>query len=154
MKILTLSIFLFLTLSCNKSDEENSFNQRTITPVLIGKGNLFGNGVENIPQQNIVVSNQNDWNTLITKLNMNGNVTDGFSTTVIDFNNFQLICLFDDIKSIPKFETSITSIVENQENIIVTVQHITLNGDFSLTIITQPFYIVKIPKSSKPLVFQ
>jgi hypothetical protein len=154
MKILTLSIFLFLTLSCNQSDEKNGFTSKTITPVLIGKGNLFGNGLENIPQQNIVVSNQNDWNTLITRLNMNGNVTDGFTTTIIDFNNFQLICLFDDIKSIPKFETGITSIVENQVDIIVRVQHTTLSGDFFPTIITQPFYIVKIPKSNKPLVFQ
>ncbi len=62
MKTLILvfvSIFTFI--SCNNS-ETNNLPPQNITPVLIGKGELSGNGKENISQQNIVIANQSEFN--------------------------------------------------------------------------------------------
>ncbi len=151
MKTLILSIVLFLSYSCNNNNEENIFTPQTITPVLIGKGEL------NIPfnninvQQNIVINNQIDWNDFITILGNSGNPSSILSETIIDFNNFEVIAIFDNVKPTGGNSIDITNIIENIDNISITIQRLQ-NGD--TTIPTQPFHIVKIPKSTKPVVFQ
>ena len=48
MKTITLILSLFLSLGCNNSDPQTPFQSTEITFTEIGKGALFGNGVENI----------------------------------------------------------------------------------------------------------
>ena len=58
-KLILTFISFFMLFSCNKNDDENtSFTPQNITPIMISKGVLRGNGAENITQQNFVITNQ------------------------------------------------------------------------------------------------
>lgn len=149
MKTIIFSLILLLALSCTNN---NDFQPQTITPVLIGKNDLSGNGAERISQQNVVVSNQTAWTQLMNSMNANNNQTNNFTTTTIDFNKFQIIAVFDNIKTAGGYSIDITTVVENQKNIVVTIKRLLTGGDN--TVMIQPFHIVKIPKSTKLVVFQ
>ena len=153
MKNLILIIVLFLSINCSKDKESTNFTPQTITPVLLGKGELMIPFNNIITTQNIVLSSQNDWNNFITILGNSGNTSAILNQTTIDFNLFEVIAVFDSVKPTGGSNdiTIITNVVENANNIVVTLQT-PQSGD--ATIPTQPFHIVKIPVSTKPVVFQ
>jgi len=142
---------LLLTMSCSKSDSASSFSPQTITPVLISKGDLLTSYSSNPNQQNIIITNATEWNNFITNMNNPNNLSNNFSETNVDFNNFQIIAVFDSIKQTGGFSIDITSVIENSTNVVVTIQHLLTGSDNA--IITQPFHIIKIPKSTKPIIF-
>ena len=148
MKTLILSMVLFLTLSCNKI-QENSFIPQTITPKLIAKGSLMGS--ENIIPQNIVYYNNSNWNIFLNSIDQ-FRLAQFTETTNVNFNEYQLIAVFDNVYQSPTYEVNISNITENINNIIVTVQK-TYSPSIA-TVMDQKFHIVKIPKSTKPVVFQ
>ena len=70
----------------------------------------------------------------------------------VDFSSYQLLCVFDQVYNNSGHEITINSVVENENNIIVTIQ---LDYTTAITAITeQPFHIVKIPISAKPVMFE
>ena len=146
MKTLILSMLLFIALSCNKNDDENSFTTQTITPVLIGKGIHSGNAV----QSNLVITNQTDWLQLMNSLTTVN--TNNFTETNIDFNNFMLLVSIDGIRPDTGYSIDISNVIENPTNITATVSIV--NSGSGFTVLSQPFHIIKIPKSTKPIVFQ
>ena len=150
MKNLVLFIGLILTLSCSKNtDSQSTTNVQTpITSTLIGKSSIVN---PNPTLQNALISNQTEWTALLTSLNAVNNVSSNFTETNIDFNNFDVIATFRNPISNSTSTVDIISIEENQTNRLVTVQNLT-NGISSD--IAQPFHIVKIAKSLKPVVFQ
>jgi hypothetical protein len=152
MKTLTLSLIFLGLVGCSNSNDEITFTPQDITPVLIGKGVLYGAGSENIPQQNIVISTPNLFSALINLMNSSSNVSDSFVETEVNFELFQLIAVFDEVRGSVGYSIDSTSVTENNENIIVTVIDSATNP--VLPVSTQPFHIVKIPKSTKPIVFQ
>lgn len=159
--LLNFSLVFLLTLlsfnSCSK-DEIISTPQKQgqikveikeINFTEIGKGILDGNGSEGITQSNMVITNYNDWQNLINQMNSVNNVTDEFTETNIDFNTYQVITVFTEIKP-TNWEVEISSIIENENNLTVSI----IETEFDFTVITQPFHIVKIPITSKGIVFE
>jgi hypothetical protein len=150
MKTLILSLVLFLLLSCTNNDDNQSVTNLAtpITFTLIGK-----NSISNPSPllQNVLIANQTQWNTLLTSMNAVNIVSTNFSETNINFNNFDVIAVFRSPISNSASTVDIISIEENYTNRIVSVQNL-INGD--ATDVAQPFHIVKIPKSTKPVVFQ
>ena len=135
-------------LSC-KNDNQSSFQSTELNFTEIGKGGLFGNGDENISQSNLVINNQTEWQSLIDQMNSVNNVSDTFSETSVDFTNFSVIAIFLDIKQ-SGWEITINNITENETNISVSI----LETKMDNTVITQPFHIVKIPKTNKEIVIE
>ena len=148
MKTIILTFNLFFMLSCN-NDDESSFQSTEINFTEIGKGSLFGNGVENISQSNLVINNQTDWQSLISQMNSVNNVSDTFSETSIDFNNYIILAVILEIKG-NGWEVEISNIVENEANITVTVEEAELIN----SVINQPYHLVKTPITSKEIVFE
>jgi hypothetical protein len=149
-KTLILSLVLFLSFSCNNSDDSQSTTNATtsINPILIGKSSISD---PSTPLQNVLINNQTQWDALLISMNEVNNVSATFTETNIDFSNFDIIAVFRNPISNSSSTVDITSIIENQVNRVVTVQNLT-NGISSD--ISQPFHIVKIPRSTKPVVFQ
>jgi LAS superfamily LD-carboxypeptidase LdcB len=149
MKTLILSLFLFLTIGCNRDETQSVTNVATpITPTLIGKSSISN---PNTSLQNVLITNQTQWNSLLTSMNAVNNVSNNFTEINIDFINFDIIAVFRNPISNSSSTVDIITIVENQTNRVVTVQNLT-NGISSD--VAQPFHIVKVPKSTKPVVFQ
>ena len=117
------------------------------TPILIGQGNLYGNGGEKIPQQNIVITNSEEWEILKTAMNC----VHTFTTAFVDFSTYQVIAVFDEIKGTGGWTIDIVDVTEYSDKIVVEVTNLEKGDD--TCIMTQPFHIVKIPVSCKEIVF-
>ena len=149
MKTLILSLVLILALSCSNHDSQSASMIATpITTTLIGKNSLSN---PNPPLQNMLVTNQAQWDSLLTSMNAVNNVSGTFTETNINFTNFDIIAVFRNPISNSVSTVDIIGIDENQSNRVVTVQNL-ING--AAQDVAQPFHIVKIPKSTKPVVFQ
>lgn len=137
---LILSSLIFLNVSCDKKEEKPT----NINFTNIGKGSL--NGSEGVSQSNIVISNTTDWQNLMNKM---GSEIDEFTETNIDFNAYQVIAIILEVK-MNGWDVEITSIVENTDKITVSKKE----TEYLTAVVTQPYHIVKIPKTSKPIVFK
>tara|TARA_B110000093_G_C12687581_1_gene292737 strand:- start:98 stop:553 length:456 start_codon:yes stop_codon:yes gene_type:complete len=145
--ILIIVLITFIT-SCDKNNDEKETNN-PITFVNIGKSALYGGGTEGISASNLVITNNNDWQNLITQMNSVNNVSDNFAEIDIDFNEYMLIALILDVKG-NGWEVEISEIIETETEITVSKQE----TESVTLVITQPFHIVKIPKNDKSVVFQ
>jgi hypothetical protein len=159
MRNLFLFLVSFSILGCNNDDEQIPTPYPvTITSTLIGKGDL--NGSEGVLEQNTVINNEINWNNLKNQIDAQyiaiglGNYYTGnnFEETTIDFDNFTVIAIFDQIYGNGGHSIDIADITENENNIIVTVENLQTGN--VLSVITQPYHIVKIPKTTKPIVFE
>jgi hypothetical protein len=150
MKTLILILSVFLATSCSNDDDNNVTAQSTpIAFTEIGKGALFGNGSEGIVESNMVIDNTTDWQNLMSQMNSVNNVTDEFSETNIDFNTYIVIAIFLEVKP-NGWQVEISSIIENVSSIVVS----TVEAEGINLAVTQPFYIVKIPVTNKPIEFE
>ena len=145
------SILLIVTLFVGCDKNNDTPETTNITLVEIGKNALYGNGQEGVSQSNLVITNNSDWQNLMTQMNSVNNVTDEFFETNIDFNQFEIIAVFDSIRPHNNFNVSISEITENPIGIEISIEK--TNGDSGYVVMTQPFHIVKIPKSNKPVIF-
>lgn len=150
MKSLLFLLVLSIFIGCDNKDDD--FVSLTISPILIGDGNLYGNGKENLTKQNLIISNNNAWTELMDKMNSANNETANFTETEIDFSHFILLAAFDEIKMSGGYAIEITSIVENRHDLTVTIRRHAPEG-VVYTVITQPYYIVKIPTTDKRIIF-
>jgi hypothetical protein len=81
-------------------------------------------------------------------MNSVNNVSNTFSETSIDFDDYSIIAVFLEVKS-NGWGVTINNITENENNISVSTQE-----DESITPVqSQPFHIVKIPKTNKDITF-
>lgn len=152
MKKLLLFLSLISVVSCNNDDDNSpEFQSTELTFTEVGRSSLSGNGDEGIEQSNLLINTNTDWQNLMTQMNSNGNVTLGFTETDIDFETYSIIAVFLEVK-LTSWHLKITNVTENENNITVTIE------DFEPIIIfdaiTQPFHIVKIPKTDKPIVIE
>ncbi|WP_299112389.1 hypothetical protein [uncultured Winogradskyella sp.] len=148
-KLFAILVLLF-ALNCKSTEHQTKMAKEDI--VLIGKGNLFGSGAEGIEKQNLIVTGSDQWNGLLKKMNSVNNVSDSFSETKVDFSKYTLIAIFDDVKGTGGHSIEL-DINTNSENIEVNIDHKGPEG-IATTVMTQPFYIVKIPKSDLPILFK
>tara|TARA_R110002124_G_scaffold103270_2_gene252057 strand:- start:5241 stop:5675 length:435 start_codon:yes stop_codon:yes gene_type:complete len=141
---------LIFVVSCNNDDDNNpEFQPTEIAFTEVGRGSLLGNGDEGISESILLINTDTDWQNLMTQMNINGNTTAGFSETDIDFETYSIIAVFLDVK-LTSWYLEITNIIENETNITVTIDE--YQPIIFLNSITQPFHIVKIPKTDKPIV--
>ncbi|MTE27786.1 protease complex subunit PrcB family protein [Winogradskyella ouciana] len=149
-KSLLIILLSILSFSCDES--ENKTESSEVEATLIAKGNLHGAGEENIDQQNLVITDQNSWDSLLNQMNTVNNVSDGFTETDIDFSKFTVIAVIDDIKSTGGHSLDLNISIDS-EHIVVNISELSPEG-VATTVITQPYIIVKIPNSDLPIVFQ
>jgi hypothetical protein len=148
-KTFTLVILLF-ALNCKSVQNQAKMSEDDI--VLIAKGNLHGSGEEGIKAQNSIITDNNDWQDLVTKMNSVNNVSNSFSESKIDFSKYTVIAVFSTVKTSGGHSLDL-DIKSNSENIEVNVSPKSPEG-MATSIMTQPYYIVKIPKSDLPIVFK
>ena len=151
MKTLFLTFILLITLNgCSSDNSSDPFVPVTITPVLIGKG--FFSSEENLTPSNLVITNQVVWGQFLTQIDLINNYSSTFSETNIDFNTYQVIAVIDSQRPDTGHSVNIDLITENENDI--TVNFSLQNSGSGFTEMIQPYHIVKIPKSPKPVVFQ
>jgi hypothetical protein len=150
MKNLLIILLSILIWSC--SSDDNSPKITKVESILIAKGNLFGNGTEEISEQNLIVSDQTVWNDLISQMDSANNVSDNFTETDVDFSKYTIIAIFAEIKGNGGHSLEL-NIITNSDIIIVNITNLVPQEDCS-NVITQPFHIVKIQNSNLPIKFE
>lgn len=156
-KIILIALTVFIV-SCSNSTEEQivtPFEPVAIVPILISKKIL--NTGEGVQQQTTIITNENDWTSFKNQIDnyyaqFGINFTQQFFTeTTIDFNNFIGIAVIDQGYANGGHSIDITNITEFETNIVVTVEKLQTGNQYSVA--TQPYHIVKIPITTKPIVF-
>ena len=136
------------------SDNDKMENTELITNEysIIGKGNLYGSGEEGIKASNLIITNQNDWDKLIAQLDAVNKVSTGFKNKTINFSEYTIIAVFDDLKSSGGHSIDL-SVISNTTNTVINITKKAPNG-MATTVMTQPYCIIKITKSNLPIIFQ
>lgn len=148
----TIYIFLISVLSFGCDSNGSQSKLTPVTSTLIAKDNLYGNGAEGIDQQNLVITDQGIWTDLLTQMDAVNDVSSSFSEIDIDFSEYTIIAVFDELKSSGGHSIEL-NIISNSEQVIVSISHTIPEGN-ALTVMTQPFHIVKISNSDLPIVFE
>ena len=151
MQKLLFLFILVLPLQCKTTAESSKMNQ-TEDHVIIAKGELYGAGAEGIGKENLIITSQEEWQQCMDKMNAVNKVSDGFSTTDIDFSTHRILAVFDELKSTGGHTIDI-DLSETDENIIAKITSHSPEG-MATSVMTQPFCIVKIANTSLPVVFK
>ncbi len=147
-----LLIFLMgigLLNSCTNDVDNFAFQPTEISFTEIGKGALYGNGQEGIPESVLTISNNNEWQNLISQMNAVNNTSDSFTETDINFNEFMIIAIFLEVKP-SGLVVETENVVENENSITIS----TLETEGATAVMTQPFSIIKIPKTEKTILLE
>ena len=123
----------------------------TSTSFLIAQDTDISN--EFMPRQNLVIRTKEEWKNLLDSIKSTV-VNRCFIETDIDFSKYQVIAVISK-KANAYLSIDITDITENADEIIVTVSNLITNKYYTMVpgYRVQPFQIVKIPVSHKPVIF-
>lgn len=149
MKTLLLSLFVLITFSCSSdNDAVTTFEPQNINPALVGKG--FMGTTHFFAVENHVLTTNDQWQRLLTQMEAaREGITDGFIETTINFTEYQIIAAY--IIGSSGTTIDVTGVVENEDNITVTLENLRQGTTQD---VTHPFHIIKIPRSSKPIIFE
>jgi len=147
-QIITLFSFLFLLTSC--SNDSNS-NQSDVSFSTVVQKDLSPSDQKPIAETKVVITDSQAWNAFITKISVVNEESKYFIDTNIDFTKFQIIAVIDQKYLNGGHTIDITKIAENKNKIYVKVEK--LHTGNIATVLTQPYHIVKIAKSSKKVIF-
>ena len=150
MNKIIITLIVLFALNCKSTENQSKIANNDL--VLIAKGNLYGSGSEGIEKQSKVIKTKSDWNNLMAKMNAENNVSNTFSETDIDFSKYLIIAVFDAIKSSGGHSLEL-NLKTNSDKIIVEIIRNAPKG-MATTVVTQPYYIAKMPKSDKPIQFE
>ncbi|MHA3788105.1 protease complex subunit PrcB family protein [Flavobacterium hauense] len=157
-KIIFSGLLLAAMVSCQSDDAATTNSQKNDPVVLeftsVGKENLYGNGAEDIGESNLVINDNDAWQNLLAEMTAVNTLPLNFGDTNIDFSQWTVIATFDKIQSYGGFSIDVVSVTEGDTQIVVDVEKSSGGPGAAATVITQPFHIVKIPKTSLPVTFE
>ena len=132
---------------CCNNDNDSNYQSTKIIFTEIGLG--FTELNDNLAQ-NLIIATETEWNILLD--NLPSEFVDNFNEININFNEFIIIALITENQPNTGYSVSVNEIIENKNSINV-FSEIQYTGS-GYTRIVQPFHIVKIPSTSKEIVFE
>ena len=147
-QIITLFSILFLLTSCNNDSDDSK--QSNVQFSVIAQGDPSPSQTQNISKSNLVIKDSESWNNLLNTISTYEIAR--FTETNIDFSKYRVIVVFDQVYSNGGHSIDITKITEDHYHIFVKVEKLLKGND--ATVVTQPYHIVKIPKTEKEIVFK
>jgi UDP-N-acetylglucosamine transferase subunit ALG13 len=134
-------------LFCCSNDNDSIYQSTKIIFTEIGQG--FTELNDNLAQ-NLIITTETEWNILMD--NLPSEFVDNFNEININFNEFIIIAVITENQPNTGYSVSVNEIIENKNSINV-FSEIQYTGS-GYTRIVQPFHIVKIPSTSKEIVFE
>lgn len=151
--IFTFALIALILNSCKAPSEP------TVGPVAettnlqfkkVGSGILTGNGEEGIGSpKEYVIQTEQDWEALRTKMNSVNQTQEEVS---INFEQKTVLAYFDQIRSTGGYAVEIIEVIEKTNSVEAMVKFTAPTG-MATDIMTQPYHIVSIPKTTKPVKF-
>ncbi len=145
-KLFIIGLSVFAVMACNKVDDtELNLN-------LIHKGELYGAGDEDISEENMIIEKEHEWEDLLEKIDAVNNESENFTETKIDFKEFIVIACFDKVRPSSGYSVEITNTEIKSKEVVFTLTKGSPEG-MAATVITQPYYLAKFPKTNKEITF-
>jgi len=148
MKHLILTFLLFLTFGCSDDDAIANSEPQNISPALVAKGFMGSNN--RFSTENRVITTNAQWHEIMESMEAaREGITENFNETIIDFDTHIVIASY----MIGSSGTTIdvTRVIENEDNVVVTLENLRKGATQD---VVHPFNIVKIPRTSKPIIFE
>jgi len=121
------------------------------------QGNLYGAGEEGIYESNLVIQTEHAWRELLSKMNsVNGIVLSSFTkreSKRVNFDKNTVIACFDKIQNSGGHSIVIVDIEEGRDQLTVWTKKGFPSG-IATSVMTQPYYIVVIPATTKMVEFK
>lgn len=149
-KVLTTFILALTIMSCSPDGDATQTYDTELT--IIAKDNLFGAGNEGIYESYKVITDNANWNTLKNQMDYFSNTTDSFTENEIDFSNYTVIAVFDQIRISSGYSIELDVVWNSNEILISSTK--SFSEENIIHIPTQPFHIVKISASNLPILFE
>ncbi|MBA6155280.1 protease complex subunit PrcB family protein [Tenacibaculum sp. S7007] len=145
MKFLVTILFSVMLTSCPNNNNQNSQEDNSFVSVYQGRMNGSGN----IEKQNKIVDSDNEWQSMLSKLNVSQN-----SIPTIDFSKSTILLLIDSVKNTGGYSVGVDSIKVEKNKMKVVVKYSGPKPTDMVTMaIEQPFHVIKINKTNKEIVF-
>jgi hypothetical protein len=160
-KLLLLSIVASFLASC-QSDDSSAVNQTLDNPEAIEFESAFKHEYADYPEPGGYVFNDEtawadfaeDVNSPFTYDPETGITTNQLMALEIDFSTSTVIAVVDELHSHGGYDINVTSVTE-EDNLINVMAEATLpNGGNVTAVLTQPYHIVIIPKTTLPVTFE
>lgn len=142
----------FLIFSCEKEKPNVAPKSTEVSSFTIAKGCLYGASSEGFVEENRIITDSIAWNDLKAQMDQANEVSYQFAEQEIDFSQWTVLVSIDQVQPNGGHAIDYSSIVESDASIIATIYKEYPQGN-ATTVITQPFIIVKIPKTSKTIYF-
>lgn len=120
--------------------------------MLIAQENLYGGGSEGFAKEHMVITDATTWQNVMNQMNSVNTVTESFVETDIDFDAYQIIAAFDEVKGNGGHLLEIR-LMPGPDQVSVSILDSAPQGN-ATTVITQPFCILKMTKTDLPIVFE
>jgi hypothetical protein len=159
MKIFFYFLLVLLLFSCEKEVKEISpqpvESQKTdiLEFTTLGKGVLTGAGQEGFVKQGITIKTQGQYDTLLADMSKLNNVKATISDTILDFNHFQVVAVFSNIKMSGGYAVEVKNIKDSVSAIVVNIKEESGGAGADAQYLTQPYHLVKMIKSEKEISF-
>jgi len=159
-KITFIALFVISFTACESDDTTPVTNTEPSTIVFeeIFKFDFAG---EDDMAGTYVVNDAAAWQNLKANLNApyinnpeTGEDTNMLDTATIDFTAFTLLAVVDEMHTSGGFDINVTDVVEADGIVTVTVETTSQGPGEATAVMTQPYHIVKIPKTTLPVVFE
>lgn len=148
-------LFIVLGLMSCEKEKTTSGQQQAASELqvhVIGQNNLYGSSSEGFTEENHVINDSVAWNALKAQMNQANDVTYTFTEQEIDFSQWTVLASFDSVRPYGGYAINYSSVVEDDAQITATIFQEHPEGA-ATTVITQPYIVVKIQKTTKPVVF-
>jgi hypothetical protein len=142
-------------ISCKVQEEPTVVVAPRMEPIAfivqeVSKGVLTGNGEEGIAEnQSFIIQTAGEWEDLRTKMNA---VNETIGETSIDFDKNTLLAYFDKIRPTGGYSVSIFEVLKSDRGVQANYRF-GIPGEMAIDIMTQPYHIILIPKTTTPIQF-
>ena len=152
MKRFSILLMICFIIGCSKDNNgivpEEEFVFKNILKSETGLANPF-----QVPKQQLIIKTLAEWKLLLSKMNSDDQNTCKLATADLNFDAYSIVAVIDEVKGSTGYVVTITNVVEHTEKLIITIKYTTLNNPTSGPMNTQPFHIIKIHKTNKPIEF-
>jgi hypothetical protein len=153
MQRLFFLLIICLITSCKKTNENSvTPEEKFVFKEIVNSSSGFAYSAGKIPKQQLIIKTAKDWELLLYKMSAEDHNKGKLATKDISFDQYFLVVVIDEFKNSSGYQIMISDFVEYPDKIMLTIQY-TSPKFTSGAANSQPFQVVKIHKTEKPIEF-
>jgi len=160
-KVLLLYLALPIVIGCQADDNIPVIPNSE--PVTVQMQHVYKHNHANNPEAagHYVFNDEASWSTFVEDIDSpySYNQSTGTSNKVLldietDFLQYTYIAVVDVEHEYGGYAIEVTSVVQERNSVVATVETSELGAGSATTVLTQPYHIIRIPKTDLPVTFQ